>query len=191
MFSPIRTERLLVRHFRAGDAVGLVRRRNDPKVARYQDWVVPYSTAQGEEMVAHLAAMEGPESDEWWMAIVCDPETDEVFGDLALHLTSGSRTAEVGYTFASEHWGKGYATESLAALIEYLFKTLDVTRVFGCYTPTTRPRRWCWSGAASCSRAIRGRRSGWAMSAPMTGSMASPGLIGRPGAIGPATHRLR
>ena len=135
MFSPIRTERLLVRPFRAGDAVGLVRPRNDPKVARYQDWVVPYSTAQGEEMVAHLAAMEGPESDEWWMAIVCDPETDEVFGDLALHLTSGSRTAEVGYTFASEHWGKGYATESLAALIEYLFKTFDVTRVFGMLHP--------------------------------------------------------
>jgi RimJ/RimL family protein N-acetyltransferase len=79
--------------------------------------------------------MEGPSNDEWWMAVVADGETGEVLGDLALHLTWQGRTAEVGYTLAREHWGKGYATEALQALIEYLFDGLGVTRVFGMLHP--------------------------------------------------------
>ena len=68
-------------------------------------------------------------------AVVCDADTGEVFGDLALHLGWESQTAEVGYTFAREHWGKGYAVEALEALVEYLFEQLNVTRVFGSLHP--------------------------------------------------------
>ena len=45
------------------------------------------------------------------------------------------RTAEVGYTFAKEHWGKGYASEAVEALVGYLFDEFDVTRVFGMLHP--------------------------------------------------------
>jgi RimJ/RimL family protein N-acetyltransferase len=41
----------------------------------------------------------------------------------------------VGYTLAWEHWGEGYATEALEALIEHLFDGLGVTRVFGMLHP--------------------------------------------------------
>jgi RimJ/RimL family protein N-acetyltransferase len=58
-----------------------------------------------------------------------------MFGDLALHLTQEARTAEVGYTFSRDYWGKGYATEALSALVEYLFEDLGVTRVFGMLHP--------------------------------------------------------
>ncbi len=61
------------------------------------------------------------------MAIVCDPDSREVFGDLALHLGQQARTAEVGYTLAAEHWGKGYAVEALEALVEYLYDARDDT----------------------------------------------------------------
>ncbi len=79
--------------------------------------------------------MGGPVDGEWWMATVTDGETGEIYGDLALHLSWGGRTAEVGYTFASEHWGNGYATESLAALVEYLFEVQGVTRITGMLHP--------------------------------------------------------
>jgi RimJ/RimL family protein N-acetyltransferase len=86
-------------------------------------------------MAEESGAMGAPTDGEWWMAIVTDGETGQTYGDLALHLTWGGRTAEVGYTFASEHWGKGYATEALAALVEYLFQTLSVTRITGMLHP--------------------------------------------------------
>ena len=135
MFTPIRTERLLIRPFQLDDAVGLAERRNDPEVARYQDWSLPYPLDQAERIVSELVAMDGPENDEWWMAGVCDIDTGEVFGELALHLEHKARTAEVGYSFATEHWGRGFAVEALEALVEYLFDALGVTRIFGMLHP--------------------------------------------------------
>jgi len=138
MFNPIRTERLLIRPFRTDDAVGLAQRRNDPEVARYQDWSVPYPLDLADKIVLELVAMDGPQNGEWWMAVVCDIHRGEAFGDLALHLSQKARTAEVGYTFAREHWGNGYAVEALEALVEYLFDDLGVTRVFGMLHPDNR-----------------------------------------------------
>lgn len=135
MFTPIRTPRLLLRPVTSADAAGWAARRNHPVVAKYQDWTLPYSIERAEKRVAELVAMEGPENDEWWMAIVCDAESGEVYGDLALHLSQEGRTAEVGYTFAAEYWGRGYAVEATEALVEYLFEKLDVTRVFGMLHP--------------------------------------------------------
>jgi RimJ/RimL family protein N-acetyltransferase len=135
VFTSIRTDRLLLRPFVLDDSAGLAARRNDPEVARLQNWELPYPLERAEKLVSSLVAMEGPSNDEWWMAVVADGETGEVLGDLALHLTWQGRTAEVGYTLAREHWGKGYATEALQALIEYLFDGLGVTRVFGMLHP--------------------------------------------------------
>ena len=135
MFIPIRTERLLIRPFRPDDLAGFSARRNDPVVAKYQNWTLPYSMEQAEKAVAELVSMEGPKNDDWWMAIVADPDTDEAWGDLAVHLSWESRTAEVGYTFAKEKWGRGYATEALSAMVEYLFDAVGVTRVCGMLHP--------------------------------------------------------
>ena len=135
MFIPIETQRLLIRSVVPEDARLLAERRNDPQVAKYQNWTLPFSLERAEKMVSEITAMDGPENEEWWMVTVCDIDTGEVLGDLALHLTQESRTAEIGYTFASQHWGKGYAIEAVDALVTYLFEDLEVTRVFGMLHP--------------------------------------------------------
>lgn len=139
VFVPIHTERLLIRAFEPDDAEGLWRRRNDPEVARYQNWELPFPRERVDRMVAGLVAMDGPENDEWWMAIVADAGSGETLGDLALHLSWEGRTAEVGYTFAPEHWGCGYAVEALQALIAHLYREPGVTRVFGMLHPDNPP----------------------------------------------------
>lgn len=135
MFTPIETSRLHIRSLVAEDAADLARRRSDPEVAKYQNWTLPYPVERAETMVASIVAMNGPENGEWWMAAACDRATGEVLGDLALHMSEDGRTAEIGYTFASEHWGKGYASEAVDAFIGYLFDGLGVTRVFGMLHP--------------------------------------------------------
>ncbi len=135
MFTPIRTERMLIRPFMLDDVDGVVARRNDPDVARYQDWSLPYTREEAERVVSELVKMDGPADGEWWMAAVCSLESGEVLGDLALNLTQNSHTAEVGYTFATRHWGRGYAVEAVSALVGYLFTDLGVTRAFGMLHP--------------------------------------------------------
>ena len=124
---------------RSEDADGLHERRNDPEVSRYQDWVLPYPLEKAQQVVGDMAAMDGPCEGEWWMLAVTDFETDEVLGDLALFMSNEARTAEVGYTFAAEHWGNGYAVEAIGALVARLFETFGVTRVSGKLHPDNHP----------------------------------------------------
>jgi RimJ/RimL family protein N-acetyltransferase/GNAT superfamily N-acetyltransferase len=135
VFTPIRTDRLLIRAATADDTEGLYQRRNDPVVAKYQNWALPFPRERAEEIVRESAAMEGPINDEWWMPMVVASDSGEVVGDLAVHLTWQGRTAEVGYTFGSAHWGHGYAVEAVEALVEYLFEEVGVTRIFGMLHP--------------------------------------------------------
>lgn len=134
MFEPIRTERLVLRAAEESDAEALWRRRGDPKVAEYQNWEVPYPREDAERLVAEAMAMDGPEDEKWWMATVETAE-GEVVGDVVAHLTHRGRTAEIGYTFASHHWGCGYAAEAASALVDYLFESRGVSRVFGMLHP--------------------------------------------------------
>lgn len=135
MVTPIRTPRLRIRRFRLDDAEGLWRRRNDPDVARYQNWSIPFPRDRAEAMVEEVAATDEPPVDDWWMAAVCEATSGEVLGDLAVNLTAGGRTAEIGYTFDRRHWGRGYATEALDALVDRLFERPGLTRVFGMLHP--------------------------------------------------------
>lgn len=134
-FDPILTDRLVLRRFRADDEAALLARRNDPKVAVYQNWTTPYPPETAKAMATSLAAMEGPVDGEWYMVTVADKVTGEVIGDLPMHFQSEMRTVEVGYSFTSERWGQGYAIEALGALVEWLFETVGVTRAFGMLHP--------------------------------------------------------
>lgn len=129
MFQPIRTERLLIRAVREDDAPALHQRRNDPEVARYQDWTTPYPMAEVVRNLAEVEAMGAPMPDEWWMATVEIVDTGEVIGDLVVHPTHGGRTAEIGYTFARSHWGRGFAVEAVQALVDWLFSDEPRTRL--------------------------------------------------------------
>ena len=129
IFSPLRTERLLLRPMRPDDAEPLADRRSDPEVARYQNWTTPYPIERAQAMVADIVAMDGPADGEWWMLTIAGPDDSTVHGDLVVHLTWQGRTAEIGYTLAPDAWGQGYAIEAATELVRYLFDDLGVTRV--------------------------------------------------------------
>lgn len=134
VFQTITTERLVIRPFRPQDVDHLHARRNHPEIARLQDWEYPHPLEKSRRLVESVSTMAGPENDEWWMAVVCEAGGTAI-GDLAVNLTWDSRSAEVGYSLDREQWGKGYAAEALAALVDYLFDTVGVTRVFGMLDP--------------------------------------------------------
>ena len=125
----LRTDRLLLRPARPSDAAHLADRRSDPEVARHQTWIPPYPLDRAEALIAEAMAMDGPIDGEWWMLTITDPADTTVFGDLVVKLSWEGRTAEIGYTLAREAWGHGYAVEAAAAVVEYLFDSLGVTRV--------------------------------------------------------------
>lgn len=137
MFTSISTDRLTLRPVESSDAVALHARRNDPEVSEHQEWTVPFPIERATEIVAAVEAMDGPRPGEWWMATVVEAGATEAIGDIAVLLTWQGRTAEIGYTFARPFWGKGYAVESVGAMVDWLFE-LGVTRVTATVHPDNR-----------------------------------------------------
>ncbi|HEY0638108.1 MAG TPA: GNAT family N-acetyltransferase [Pseudonocardiaceae bacterium] len=118
-FLPLRTARLTLRAFAAADAPVLNAYRNDPEVARYQDWDLPVAPEATAGFVARQAGVDGPRAGEW-VQLALDHE-GELVGDFAVGLDPLGGLATVGYSLRTEHQGRGYATEALAALVDALF----------------------------------------------------------------------
>lgn len=136
MFPTIDTKRLRLRPPVAEDAAALHARRNDPAVAEFQNWTLPFPLERAEQMIAgELADRATDEVDGWRMLVITDLHNGDTYGDLAIGMTWGGRCGEVGYSLDSEHWGKGYATEATEALIAHLFDEIGVTRVTGTLHP--------------------------------------------------------
>ncbi len=136
---PLATPRLLLRQFRDSDLEAFLAYRNDPEVARYQGWNVPYACESALEFIAEMKAKQ-PAPGEWLqlaLELRSSPlslgervEGEGLIGDVAFHLMkSDPRQAYLGYSLARAHWGQGYASEAVHALLDYLFGELNLHRV--------------------------------------------------------------
>lgn len=115
---PLRTERLTIRMMRSADLLALLAYRNDPAIARYQDWELPFTDAAARRIIDGQAALEGPTDGEWVQLAV--DLAGEVIGDVAVFLQHDATIALIGYTFAATHHGNGYATEAVTAVVDAL-----------------------------------------------------------------------
>jgi aminoglycoside 6'-N-acetyltransferase len=111
------TERLSLRRLGPDDAEALSAYRSDPDVARYQSWSAPYPVETAREL---LRGMEGRRLDEpgWTQIGIELRATGELLGDVAFEHRD-ERVAAVGYSLARAHWGNGYATEAVGAVVAH------------------------------------------------------------------------
>jgi RimJ/RimL family protein N-acetyltransferase len=122
------TERLVLRRFRAADAAVLSAYRSDEDVARYQSWQPPFSLAQAERFVAEMAAAD-PGRPGWFQWAVELASEHALIGDVGVGLAENLVQADLGFTFAPERHGRGYATEAVRAVLDRLFRVQGVRRV--------------------------------------------------------------
>jgi ribosomal-protein-alanine N-acetyltransferase len=122
---PIRTQRLVLREPRVGDAGDVLVFRGDPEVQRYND--EPLRTlAESEAFLEHLLAEAGANLRRHW-ALELD---GRVVGLMGLHSWHpGHRRAELGYDLARAHWGRGYASEAARAVLRFGFTAMRLHRV--------------------------------------------------------------
>jgi RimJ/RimL family protein N-acetyltransferase len=120
----IATERLVVRPLTRRDVTELTRYRNLPDVARFQDWPLPYTRDLAHALLDGLESTNGPTTDMWVQLGVARPDDalggDTLIGDLAVWLDEQGALAVIGYTLAPQHQGRGYATEAVGGLVDWL-----------------------------------------------------------------------
>jgi RimJ/RimL family protein N-acetyltransferase len=121
-FTVLAAERLVLRRFRPADLPTFAAYRSDPEVARYQSWSAPFGLDAAERMLAELNGIHPDTPGEWFQFAVALHGSDELIGDCGAHvLADDPRQAEIGFTFAPAHQGRGYATEAVRRLLDYLF----------------------------------------------------------------------
>ncbi len=128
-FEQLASSRLILRRLRHADLLALYGYRSDPEVARYQDWN-DFSEEAGRRLITEQAERHPGVPGTWFQMGIELRESGQLIGDCGLHtLRDHPQQAEIGFTLAPAHQGKGYATEAIRCLLGYVFGTLGTHRV--------------------------------------------------------------
>lgn len=116
----------MLRIMQSADLPVFVAYRNDPELAKYQLWDLPYT----EDAAAFVRDQDG-----WtdlqvggWTQIAVERDGTQI-GDVCCHVDETGSLAQVGFTLTREAWGHGYASEAALALVTDLVDRIGVVRL--------------------------------------------------------------
>jgi RimJ/RimL family protein N-acetyltransferase len=128
-FTELRSSRLVLRRFTDSDLETFQSYRNDPEISRYQSWET-FSQEEALEFIGEQKRLEPLVPGRWFQVAVALEETHALVGDCAVKIDEENTwQAEIGFTFAREHQGKGYAAEAVQRLLDFLFREACLHRV--------------------------------------------------------------
>ncbi|WP_374456148.1 GNAT family N-acetyltransferase [Nocardioides sp.] len=125
---PLETERLVLRPHRMDDLDDLARFHGDPDVVRYVPWPVRDRAATEETLRVKLTQTELVAHGQWLVLAVEVKATGRVIGEVLLKWASDEQ-GEVGFAFARDAQGQGYAAEAATAMLRLAFDDLGFRRV--------------------------------------------------------------
>ena len=131
----IETERLILREFIDSDAISIYELNSDPEVIRYTGDLPFPSVSDAENFLKdysdYLRNGFGR-----WAAISKDRE--HFLGWCGLKLNE-ENFIDIGFRFFRKEWGKGYATESAKASLEFGFNHLKLDEIIGRASRENKP----------------------------------------------------
>jgi len=129
MFSPdhFETDRLILRLPRRDDApIIFASYAQDAEVTRYLTWR-PHKSLEETYAIRDLMAKLWQDGEAFSYAITLKGD-DTIIGMIAIH-PDGFKVS-IGYVLARPHWGKGYMTEAVRVVVDWLLRQPDIYRVF-------------------------------------------------------------
>lgn len=123
----IKTERLLLRKFRPEDAKAMFETwANDERVTKFLTWT-PHGSIEVTEFVIGLWLKDYEKGNSYQWAIEFE---GKLIGSIAcVSMDENSEHGEIGYCIGYDFWGKGIVTEATKAVIDFLFKEVNLNRI--------------------------------------------------------------
>lgn len=135
----LETERLLLRPIQPPDAEAVFKYRCNKQVNRYQSFI-PESVDEVNYFIAHKVSREINVPGTWTQWVVLKKDNGELIGDIGIHFHDQEPgQAEIGCTFNDLYHGKGYATEALKKITDFLFDELGKERITASVDPRNLP----------------------------------------------------
>ena len=138
MVLPIVTARLEIRDFVPEDRPAFHEYASDPRVTRYL-WWGPFSEADTLQFLERTRrdAKACPRAN-FELAVVDRVRGRVIGGCEFLSRRSIYQEYEIGYFFRPDAWGRGIATETVRALLDFGFRSIRAHRVYALVDPETR-----------------------------------------------------
>lgn len=123
----LETERLILRSMSLDDLEFIIRHFSDYETNRYSDYEGLKNREEAIEFYKRFLELGKPSH--FRLGVVLK-ETGELVGTLGYHNFSRKdfRT-EIGYDLYKTHWGKGFMTEAVRAIIRYGFEQMNLNRI--------------------------------------------------------------
>jgi len=129
----LETERLILRRTSISDAEQMYKNwASDPDVTKYLVWETHANIDVTREILTGWDEKYGnPDFYHWG---IVEKESQQIIGTVGTHrLDEKHYSMELGYCMSRTYWGKGYMSEAVAAIIEYLFNTVGFNRISACH----------------------------------------------------------
>ena len=129
----LETERLVLRPFEPGDAEAMFANwARDPAVTRYLRWEAHPDTAETRRVLADWAAAYArPDFYNWGIVRRADGVLMGAIG--VCPAEDAALPPEPGYALGRAFWGRGYATEALQAVTDYMFRSEGLDALSCCH----------------------------------------------------------
>jgi RimJ/RimL family protein N-acetyltransferase len=133
----LETTRLIIRPIRIEDKLEIFEYRSDRETNKYQGWIP--TTLLDVEIFIRRISKQIDEPETWFQFVIMEKETQKLIGDIGIHFFDReNKQAEIGCTLNKKFQNKGYATESIKRVIDYLFKELRKHRIIASIDPDNK-----------------------------------------------------
>lgn len=132
----LETERLILRKIKLSDYKKAYKNWcSEKEVPKHLPWEVHESEEVTKKLYdAWVKEYEQPYKFRW---IVIEKESDEPIGTIdVVNFKDCDSRAEIGYCYGTKWWGKGYATEALKAVLNYLMNEVKIEMITCGYSVT-------------------------------------------------------
>lgn len=133
----LETERIIIRPITLADKSEIFEYRSDAETNKYQGWIP--KTIDDVEIFIGKVSKQIDEPDTWYQLVIIEKKSKKIVGDLGIHFfDNANKQVEIGCTLNKKNQNKGYATESIKIVIDYLFKKLNKHRVITSIDPDNK-----------------------------------------------------
>ncbi len=127
----LETPRLLLRRFTLADAEAFYQFNKSAEVVKYTGNVPTTSVEEAGEIIETIVLPQYERYNIGRLAVI-EKSSGRLFGFCGLRYMEEEDVFDLGYRFAEDMWGKGYATEACEEVIRNAFEDLKLESVTGC-----------------------------------------------------------